>query len=662
MATSKKPSGLSIERNDNKFTCSWKRGATYSSQTFQYQIDDGEWTAQTCGANVAELTVTLTASDYYPTTAVKINSFSFRIKGKSSGKKASAFVEETMTLGVPNIPEITATLDSQNSNICNFAWTTDTSDSGDQWFANNAYQTMLVQNCNTENGDDLDWSSATIVTKTASGNVNITENTAQFNTYNYSYTRWVRMWSRGAKGDSGYSYANHVYAMPYQSANVKATASKTSTGGYLCNVTWETTSNIMNPTDSTIVQYTMVVPNASLACPSGATWTDANTSKDIEANDSAVFYIDDLLNDDQCLFVRVNTKHDNNVTYGTAVLADVGTLKTPTTLNVSTNATTFVATVSCTNNSDVPDSYLAVMYIPASNPSDAFVAGIIAHGQTSATVQCPDFSNETAINFEVYAVVGSNSYDTRSGGVKVYRINEQMRSASLSNGGNVPSKPTNVSVSATDVSGTIQVSWSWSWAEATGAELSWADHKDAWESTEQPETYNVPKLHQSKWNISGLETGQKWYVKVRLYSGEDNFTYTQYSDIKEIDLSSAPSKPVLVLSDSVITENGSVTASWGYVATDGTGQAYAEVCQATVTSNGITYGDIIAHTQTEQHVTINAKDAGWQTGHTYNLCVRVVSASGRVSDSWSDPVSVIVADPLTCTIPGLDCIWSALVL
>ena len=43
-------------------------------------------------------------------------------------------------------------------------------------------------------------------------------------------------------------------------------------------------------------------------------------------------------------------------------------------------------------------------------------------------------------------------------------------------------------------------------------------------------------------------------------------------------------------------------------------------------------------------------DLGWRTGETHYLCVRVVSASGRVSDAWSDPVPVVIADSLTPSI------------
>lgn len=650
MAKSKKPSGLKIARDGNKFTCSWKKGESYSAQTFYYRLNEGEWIKQNVGSGTSKV-ITLSASDYYPNTETKLEKIEFKIKGKKSGKKYSAFVSLSYALGVPNIPEITETLDSTLSNKTKFEWKTETSDSDEKWFTNNAYQTVLVGNCNTDDGNQIDWSNAEVVTKNAEDYVEIPEDTSLFNVEGYSYTRWVRMWARGAKGDSGYRYARHVYAMTNQATNVKASASLNQQGGYTCKVSWDTTSNIANPSDQTIVQYAMTAPAAGMTCPSGASWTDANVSQDIGATDTAVFSIDDTLSDDQCLFVRVNTKHDNNTTYGAAVLADVGELAAPTNLSVTANDTTHKISVTCTNNSSVPDSYIAIRYVPASNTEAAFVVGIIPHGSSSVSaVQCPDWSDDD-YNIEAYAVVGPYTTDTRSDNVIVYEINEKMRSAGyLKHGGAIPSRPANVAVAPTEISGTVRVTWDWTWADADGAELSWADHEDAWESTDGPDTFELSRIHASAWNISGLETGQKWYVRVRLFSGTETKTYGSYSDTVTIDLSSAPSIPTLVLSDSVITEDGEVTASWAYSTTDGTAQAYAEICEAELTANGIEYGDIIAHVQTAQHITINAKDAGWETGETYLLCVRVVSASGRVSDSWSDPVAVTIAEPLVCEI------------
>jgi len=197
----------------------------------------------------------------------------------------------------------------------------------------------------------------------------------------------------------------------------------------------------------------------------------------------------------------------------------------------------------------------------------------------------------------------------------------------------------------TDTPGTVQVTFNWAWQEARAAELSWAVHADAWNSTDEPQTYQIDNTNESVWNISGLEVGRTWYVRVRLVGGtEDAPTYGGYSDTVSIDLASEPITPVLTLSPGVITDGGTVTASWVYVSTDTTMQAYAEVAEY----DGENY-NVIASTETAQNVVIDASEVGWSTGEEHALAVRVVSASGRET-GWSNPVSVMVAEPLTCVI------------
>ena len=92
-----------------------------------------------------------------------------------------------------------------------------------------------------------------------------------------------------------------------------------------------------------------------------------------------------------------------------------------------------------------------------------------------------------------------------------------MRSAeTVWDGGTVPQAPGNVTASATEIPGTIRVIWDWTWNDANSAEISWSDHPDAWESTDEPSKYSIDHIHAAQWNISGLETGKTWYIRVRL--------------------------------------------------------------------------------------------------------------------------------------------------
>ena len=313
-----------------------------------------------------------------------------------------------------------------------------------------------------------------------------------------------------------------------------------------------------------------------MACPSGASWDTAVTALAKDTTGGVSFDIGTTLTLDQCLYLRVNTVYDNATTQGTEVLALAGDLKAPTITSITPNTSGYTVTVVADNTSDVDDSFMVVRYFDDNEP-DGFDIAIIPHGSTTATgVQCPQWSGTP--RFGIYAAVGEYTAIEREDGVDRYTVKASMKSSVTQRGGSIPFAPENISAAQTEIPGTIRVTWDWSWDEADSAELSWADHPDAWESTDEPSTYTITKLHAAAWNISGLETGKTWYVRVRLISTTgDTVAYGAYSAIHEIDLSSAPLAPVLVLSDSVITEEGELTASWSYSTTDGTSQAFAEI-------------------------------------------------------------------------------------
>lgn len=683
----KAPTGLSIVRSENSFTASWKIGdKDYADgQYFQYAIDTTgkvSWLpTKNTGigtTTTSKVITTINKSNYYPNTDSGGNNkpflynIYFRVAGNRkkytarSGRKkktrnpsASAWTSKGFVVNPPKKPTLTYVLDEELTNVCTFSWSAPYESNDSYIFTDVQWQTILVKNSSEADGGKLDWSNAEGGTGGAEGSKTITEDTSILYKNGNSYTRWFRARSRGprgvytADGSNGWVYEKHVYALSHQADVTGTSASETEEGGFQCTVDWTAgQSGGQNPIDKTTAQYTITTPDGGLTCPSGASWKDANISRDTEAGDAAVFGIDDQLGKDQCLFIRVNTQHDSNITYGKPQLSYVGFLKDPSGLSVSTDNVTHKATITATNNSAVEDSILIVRYVPSSG--DPIDVGVIPHGSTSVTVQCPNWDDQKAIAFDVYAIVGTAVKQTRADGIDSYSVTIGMRSQNtVSKGGAVPVAPKNVSVSRVEgKSDTVRVDWDWPWSEAGSAEISWSDHDDAWESTDEPESFLISNLHASHWNISGLGTGKTWYVRVRLIAGNmatsDGVTYGPWSDVSQgtIDLSSAPNKPVLILSNSVIPEDGSTIASWVYTTTDNTAQAYAEVA---IVENGAYIP--IAHSLTAQHVTIPAQSENYtlSTGNIYNLVCRVKSASGKLSE-WSDIVSLTVAKPITCEI------------
>lgn len=644
---SAKPKGLAIARSGMKFACSWKKGESYSNkQQFAYVVDRAgktdKWTsAVDIGKAVTSRSVSLALSNYYPYSGKpKITQFKFRVRGNSNKEKWSDWVSQAFAINLPSKPSLSVSPNENNYNQCTFSWSTDTSNTHNI-FTDVEYQTKLVENY--DYGGDKGWTAGT---GGASGSKTYTETASTIATG--SHTRWFRVRSRGPRGASEWRYSCRVYSAPYAPSNVKATVSNQA-GGMQTKVTWSLTKNSSYPVDTTTAEYAIKVPGSGLSYTGSE---DGVIGTLAGAGGAASAFISQNLEKDECLFVRVSATHLYKTTYSGWALACAGFLKDPEITDIQTDDTTFRATVAATNQSEVPDSFLVVLFRTGSAPDKAAVVGIIGQGETQTTVQCPDWSEEDSYEFGVYACVGSFAPISRADSVDAFSVTERMKSEKpIWQGGQVPHAPSNVTVNATAISGTVRVIWDWTWREAQSAVISWADHEDAWESTDEPETYTINNTHAGEWNVSGLETGKRWYFRVRLVKGfGENCVYGAWSAPAVIDLSSAPSIPTLTLSQSIIPAGGSISAFWAYVSNDGTGQAYAEICEASISGEGVSYGDIIASTETAQHITLYADDLNWTAGETHYLCVRVVSASGRVSDEWSDPVPVVIADALEAVI------------
>lgn len=644
---SAKPKGLAIARNSMKFACSWKKGESYSDkQQFEYLVNragkSDKWsTAVNIGKAVTSRSVSLTLSNYYPYAGKpKLVDFRFRVRGLSKDKKWSEWVSQEFTFSVPAKPTLSVSASESVDNQCTFTWSVDTTNTH-RPFTDVEFQTKLVTNY--DYGGDKGWSTAT---GGASGSKTYTETASTI--ASGSHTRWFRVRARGIAGVSEWRYACRVYSSPYAATNVKAEVSKQS-GGMQVGVTWSQTVNNAFPVNSSVAEYAIKVPGVNLSYngdPDGTIGTMSGAGR------AASAFIGRNLEKDECLFVRVSSTYLNKSVYSGWVLALAGTLKDPEISDVQPDDTTHRVIITAENKSDVTDAFIVVLYRAGSAPDKTAVVGIIPSGQTQTTVQCPDWSDEDSYELGVYACVGSYTEINRADSVDSYAVTSRMQSeAPVWQGGRVPHAPTNVQVQETAIAGTVKVLWDWTWKDADSAVISWADHEDAWESTDEPQTYTIRNTHAGEWNVSGLDTGKRWYFRVRLVKGTgENGTYGSWSAACMIDLSSAPSIPTLSLSQGVIPAGGSLTAFWAYVTGDGTSQAYAEICEATFTGEGIRYSDSIASTETAQHMTLYADDLGWGTGETHYLCVRVVSASGRVSDAWSDPVPVVIADSLIASI------------
>ena len=671
---SKKPTGLTIERAGDinnardTYTCKWKFGAKNygNGQKMarrylyrEYQKVNGKnklveketsWASISIGKTDKSKAFKMNYSDFCPSNGKYLYEVQFRVKGNTTGKNSkgktlgwSDWSKKGFTVKKP--ANVTVDVDVLTWPSTKFTISATNDTSGSQILTHVQYQYMRVKNCNTTDGKTLNWSSATNATsKLTSTPVTITEDSGVLNDGN-SYTRWFRARACGPGGYTDWVYKYHTYAMPDSpTVSLKSLVDEGLTYAIKLNIT--TPKSTARPVKEVRAEWLIDEPASGMVPAPGASWTTGATVAPYDTTSGAYFKVDNQIGADQCLFARAVSVYDDYESPGAAILLKAGSLTTPTALSVTPGSDSKF-TVSATNSSTVTGSFLVVRFYDEDNPNGLDV-GIL--DTSPKVIQCPEWTESANVVIGVYAAVGSYTSNPRDDGVDVYTVDAKMLSAVQKSGGTVPVAPANVTASAGSIPGTIRVTWDWTWTGASTAELSWADHIDAWESTDEPQTYSVSKARTSAWNISGLATGQTWYVRVRLVSGGDTPTYGAYSEIQEVSLASAPLVPVMDLSAGVITEDGEVTATWGYSTTDGTGQAGAVIAEYDPEDSSDNPYTPIAQLTSQQSYTISAAEQGWQVGETHLLAVSVVSGSGLESDGWSAPVPVTIAEKVVCTI------------
>lgn len=662
------PSGLAVSRNGSKFTVSWKRGAKYTSQQCSYKIGNGSWKSLSVTATQTSKSVTINLNGSF-------TSVGFAVKGKK-GTKWSAWTYYTYgTITKPANPKVSCSLISEFKS--SFTWEIPNVDATSKSILYQyEWQTVLIKDCNTSKGAEVNWNGA-YVNRGTSATGHWDKEETGWEEPGFSYTRWFRMRAVGPAGATGWFYAHHTYARSEKTTNVSAYMTKNTGAGYTVSVKWTTQASFSKPVDKTTVQYLIAEPASSteevdgvmvttISCPSAGYWTNINALGNLAGDRALAFVVGEDLQPNQAVFVRVNTLHDADtsnvegdpvmVTGPMLVLAD------PTGIGIGDiDTTTRRVTVNATNNANISASFMAVYFRTSSDPGMERVVGIIPPGRTSVTCQLPAWPDGDSVDIGVQALVADYS---PVGAAESYSItNIRMESSLKWEGGSIPLPPSNITVLKTSQS-SAQITWDWSWTEATAAELSWADHEDAWESTDEPTRYTVNNIHANRWTIAGLNVGT-WYIRIRLIRDDgESVTYGAYSDIYTVKLSDAPDIPSLTLSDGVIPKDGSVTCYWAYYAADGTTQQQAEIAEASIDGDTVSYSEPIASTYTAQHITIEAEAQGWQAGETHYLVLRVLSGAGEYSDGWSSPVPVTIAEDINAefvstslvdiTVPGVD--------
>lgn len=629
---SSKPSGLKITRNGSKFICEWKIPSAKYGDGQQFKATTVD--AKNIRKTLTKETVTIDLSKRYPASGKKkLTGFSFSVRGNSDPKKDklkwSEWAKKEITLHPPKKPSVTAELTGTNK--CKFSWTVANAGADSLYpFAQVVIQTKLVKDCTWEPEKDS-WKNAEKTTRTsASSYVEYTENSETLAGGNY--TRLVRIKAQGCGGNSDWAYAKHVYGAPRQAKETAGTV-KEIPGGYDVRVNWDTSRDKSTPIDESVAEWTIATPQSDMSCPDGASWTPGPSIKDTVGKEAIHLEVTSRLGLDQCLYTRVNTKHDSRTTYGMITLQKKGSLTPPASVTVdNVDQESQTARVTSTNASTVNGTVLEVIY--RKNGAETIV-GLITGSPDYLTVKCPAWTDDDEVSFGVRAALINTQSVKTEDGVNIYTISAHMTSDKVWQTGTIASAPSDLRLEKDEED--VRATWTNNWADANVIELSWSTNPNAWESTDEPDKFEINNPFVTSWRIAGLQTGLTWYARVRsVYDTGNGKTYSPYSNIAEVNLSSAPNIPTLTLSKGIVAVGEGLTASWEYNSTDGTPQDEARIFEY-INDEYVQIGE----TTTQEHLDIE----GWDEPGMHWIAVETVSQSGRISGK-SDMLSVTVADPV----------------
>ena len=637
-AKTKPPTGLTITRSGNTFTFKWKQGETYDQgQKLKYRVMSGgawgAWTTLTKSTTPRIGDKQTEFSRTFDLTTLQAVAFWVCGNRKKKGKEKtdpgwSQWAKHRWTATVPSIGVPTYANGGSNSGTFSWAGVDDKTGTG-------VLTRVEAQSCYVRSAadpSDYQWGGISVVA--ASGSHTITEESEVIAQGNI--VRWFRVRAVGPAGASAWLAVCHAYGTPSAAVMVPCSSTVYPTVIQLAAEWYDNYSRLM-PIDKIIVQYCIAVPTSNTDAPA-SNWKDAIEVLPNGAYNKVIVNIDETLEIDQCMWVRIKSDHDGNAAYSNPQLSAIGKLATPT-LDAVVNASNGVVRITITEETACTIAHTAIFYRAEDNPSYDRIVAILPRGTTTASLIVSEVVGTETTCFGAFAFCGTYS------GLAI--ASRWMSSGVVLDTDISAVAPAFLTLEEGPREGSVRIGWDWTWKTATEAEISWAEYADAWESTESPSTYTVKDRFAVNWLIVGLATGKRWYFRVRLIQNIDDEIIGPWSDVYSFDLSSTPDRPALTLSKTVINEGETVMARWAYSSADNDSQAYAEICLVTYdTSGSPEYGDVIVHADTGQSAEI---DREWQTGETYYLAVRTMSQAG-VQSVWSDPVSLFVTDPVQIAI------------
>ena len=669
----KEPVFTSVERNGKKITFQWKKGQSdYVDINAKWkefltgEADDMHKLPDSkVGKNTTKKTVTLDWDNYNPKKNTKLDSLRMMIQGeiKKNGKTyKSNWVRKKYDAKKPDVTTPSWALGTTwNEKV--FSWNSYNADGKDDDHTCHIrtefqYATKLVPR--GVNASNVPWSYNTTKNKTwtCTETQGVGANV---------YSRYFAVRARGPQGDSGWKYADpYVYAYPNKGVVSSATATNLGTS-YRIDVRYSVnTEGGARPYEKIDIEYAIETPITSshidssgnrildVQDPSSFSWQMGKEYAARSGSDSFIISSPSLV--DKRIYVRIVTTHNGmpSSTYGDsfAVSNGYGVLTSPSEMSYEVNSSYLATINSIKNNSAMTASYVAIYFRTNLEPKGKMVGVWPAGNSAAINVQLPDPGTTTNYSLGMRTFLSNYSPAIpKASGVTLYTQSGVVAASSgiIWDDRPVPKQP---KINVTPVQeGTVRIEWDYKWTDANGMELAWADHEDAWESTEGPTTYTVSGTTANAWNITNLAYGEWWFrVRAFLTDGTST-TYGTPSDIFPLTLSSSP-KPSLTISPEVVHPDSSIACYWAYTGSgDGDSQLKAEIREVTIGNEGeIIKGAILGSTEDDQSIILKVSDLGWEPNSTHYISVRTVTAYSGAGDYMSIPKLIRVLPPVEATI------------
>ncbi len=617
--------GISISRSDGTFTFDWRNAASYAKQEGQVLITYSSGATSAIAidwldSGATQYAYAVDLSSFYPYNGNKITSIGINLRALGNVSDAnnqwSSYSKAMFPVTSPSTPILSNSIDSTNYGTITFDWDyVNEKAQTPQLFTDIVCQTALSQSP-YQNGVS-NWTE--LGSFADNSNKQIIEDTSIVGS-GQSWTRWYRAKSRGPAGDSEWVYSKHTWAYPKKLSANEITNIVSPTDAPQVTLWWSRRNDDYFPIDSVTAQYSFATPITNLDPPVNASFSDGITILDTD-NGAAIFDSGKIIpGEDECLYVRVNVKHDNQTVTGEPKLTEIGSLKPPKLTSVAINSTGTTATIGLTNQTAVPGTKMCL--VSSVNPSARY---IVSDTATSATVDVAEFSKnagEHGYKFGVFSYLGTDPDKCliRS------EVDWQEGTAAVS--------PTNVLVKKLDDLGNLEITWDWNWEDANGIDIMWSEREDSWVSNNQPSSYKALKADGNRLVLSGLELGKDYWIAARFTKDNGSVSITGPRSIPtKFSLISVPNKPVLKSSKSIVARGKSIDISWTYTNTDNSEQAVAYIY---VDDNKY------AEASTQCSAILSQE---WAYGSKHSISVAVSSQLGKISEK-SDPIYILIANDI----------------